>query len=76
MFCAAAVVFVPMWLLRMYDLPSKLVLAHSPLKILFNRFWYTLTDRMFFISLAGVAMAAAALIAAVMYIVWRNKPAE
>lgn len=76
LFCAAAVVFVPIWLLRIYDLPSRLVLAHSPLKVLFRSFWSTLTDRMFFISLAGLLVAAVALAVAIVYIVWRKKPSE
>lgn len=76
-FMASSVVFVPVWLLRMYDLPSKLVLAASPMKSLFEGFWYSLVDRMFYISLAGFVISVIALVAAVIFIVYKkNRTAE
>ena len=71
-FMASSVVFVPVWLLRIYDLPSKLVLAASPLKSLFEGFWYSLVNRMFYISLAGFVISVIALVAAIAYIIYKK----
>lgn len=78
-FVASSVVFVPVWLLRMYNVPSKLVLAASPMKSLFESFWYSLEDRMFYISLGGFIISAALLVGAVVFIVcskYRRTKAE
>lgn len=72
LFSAAAAVFVPIWLLRRYDLPSKLVLATSPMKSLFERFWYSLQERIFLIASVGLIIAVAALVGAIWYILYQK----
>lgn len=71
-FVAAATVFVPIWLLRRYDLPTHVVLAASPLKSLFTAFWNAVIDRLFYISFGGLLLAATTLVSAVAFMLYKT----
>ena len=63
LFVASSAFFFPALLLRWYDLPSRLVLADSPLKLLIATFWGRLIGAVLLTS--AVALAASVLAAAV-----------
>lgn len=69
----ASLVFVPVWLLCRYDLPSRLVLGDSPLKLYVNTIFYAITDKMFTVSLWMLVITAILLIASVVWVVLSGK---
>ncbi len=68
--CAAILLFVPLWLLHSYDLPSKLLLGDSPLKLYVVGLLNGFISRFFTTALWVLIGAAVATVAATVWRVW------
>lgn len=69
-------VFVPAWLLQRYDLPAKLVLGASPLRLYVEGILYRFTQQLYQLSAWALVLSAVLLLAAIVWRVWPRKLRE
>lgn len=70
------VMFVPVWLIYLYDLPSKLLLGDSPFRLYVVELLNLFIEKFFLVSLWALIITAVLVVAATVWRVWSVQPDE